>query len=1098
MNVLILKKFNNYANRIVVRYETLLDYQKRASSFLTFSDINFNPNDGVITELVVGSETQRQAGVTPGTTALIDWDKEGAPDYLVCSEIPLLQAEVADDSSDSDEPVPTEVIVSRWFITECVRTRSGQFKLTLKRDSIADHLTAVEDAACFIERGDVESIDDPAIYNKESIGTNQIKSDEYLLKDETQCPWIVGYVARNRTETNSSGQMHLVDTSFIEPNIDGPDASDSAASEIYANWDEFWQAHPEFTGTLTTLNHWQATVQLDVYYGKLITHYRTGQTVNYFSNGTVSWNESEYHNDLYLHSVEQDGYYKMNWKWWTDDWRETLSNNFIAGWKTDAWRDSFLHEIESNENVRFVSESVKQAFDNYIGIKRIIKVGNKFYKPINAFANNSNYTNEYHLSVGSSPFNLFYNNLDLTPAGEAQGSHDLIEGTPGPQTFWVQYSFERRALDFEEQYSTCKAKKPANIPYLKDAPYYMFAIPYSNDLALYSGNTLHCVTNKSVAMNAAQAMAQKAGVGVVYDVQLLPYCPIRDIIKTTKISGQAEFPQAEENLRRVVGESGPGTASVLVAGYYFKLNTQYILSKDIIWTHTISQITLNQYGYGLRSDGAIYIKIGTGDLENPTSTYICKKFEIIKPNNDASEDAKIRLWAHKEPAVDETPILELSYNDYVNGNTIIGIYLTSNYDQGGYGENISHTVAWHWTGNTEFPFAELGARQSRPIRWTTGYIYYDDYYMTKIDISKVATSDIVTVVDGVDTDIVNTIFWCTDSQFTFNKYLDNYFLLQADGSYKQDAITNLIDKKVKLPPTITDMKVVNQTDMIRLAAPNYSNFFDINVVQNRGIEFINVDCTYKPFQPYMHLNPNFKGLYGADYNDVRGLICGGDYSIATTTDAWATYQLQNKNYQAIFDRQMQNLETQHGIQVSNSIINATTGTGSGVVTGATSGAMTGGKLGGGYGAAAGAAIGAAGGLLSGLGGAIDVYNTERLTELQRSTMKDIYYMQLDNIKSLPLGLAKTSYLTNNNKLFPFLEFYTCTPTEDMAVRDYLTYNGMTINRFGKIRDFQSNSALPYIKAKLIRINIKDDPHQVNDITHELAMGVYLPEGDSEN
>ena len=370
-----------------------------------------------------------------------------------------------------------------------------------------------------------------------------------------------------------------------------------------------------------------------------------------------------------------------------------------------------------------------------------------------------------------------------------------------------------------------------------------------------------------------------------------------------------------------------------------------------------------------------------------------------------------------------------------------------------------------------------------------GYIYYDNYYLTKVDISNAITSNIVRMSGTTETsDILNIIFWCNDSQFSFNRFLENYFLLQGDGSYKQDIITKLIKDKIKRGADVKDIKVKNQTDMLRLASPNYSNFFDMNIQKNEGIEYINVDCTYKPYQPYMHLNPNFKGLYGADYNDVRGLICGGDYSIALTTDAWATYQLQNKNYQAIFDRQIQQLEVQHSIQKESDVWGAVAGT----VQGAASGAITGAMVGGGYGAIAGAVIGT---VTSAVGGMADVYNNERIRELQISTTKDIHSLELANIKALPLGLSKTSYMTNNNKLFPFLEFYTCTATEDMAVRNLLDYNGMTINRIGKISEFQSVDELPYIKAKLIRIDIQEDAHQVQEIANELALGVYLPEGE---
>ncbi|MBP5784626.1 MAG: hypothetical protein J6W16_03465, partial [Methanobrevibacter sp.] len=191
------------------------------------------------------------------------------------------------------------------------------------------------------------------------------------------------------------------------------------------------------------------------------------------------------------------------------------------------------------------------------------------------------------------------------------------------------------------------------------------------------------------------------------------------------------------------------------------------------------------------------------------------------------------------------------------------------------------------------------------------------------------------------------------------------------------------------------------------------------------------------------------------------------------------------NYQAIFDRNIQQLETQNAIQREQDIFKAVAGIGVGTASGAVGGA----KLGGPWGAVAGAIVGAG---TSAIGGGADVMNNQRLREIQISTMKDIHNYQLDNIKALPLGLAKTNYLTNNNKLFPFLEFYTCTTIEEEAVRSLLDYNGMTINRIGKISEFQSSTKLPYIKAKLIRINTVEDAHQVKAISDELQLGVYLP------
>ena len=440
---------------------------------------------------------------------------------------------------------------------------------------------------------------------------------------------------------------------------------------------------------------------------------------------------------------------------------------------------------------------------------------------------------------------------------------------------------------------------------------------------------------------------------------------------------------------------------------------------------------------------------------------------------------------------DATPAKTIDYAEYSeDANSLIGIYFTDTCEFGYYKDS-----AEFWTDFNNEPtltgiqamYADFGTLVF------TDYIYYEDYYLSSVDIGNVVTSDIVKMLNGVEGDKVSVIFWATESKFSFNKFMDNYFLRTGAGSgsnktYTPDYISDLTNSKVKPATNVLDLKVSNQVEMMRLAAPNYSSFFDVNVQRNKGIEYIHVDCMYKPYQPYIHLNPNFKGLYGSDYNDARGLICGGDYSIALATDAWATYQLQNKNYQAIFDRQIQQLEVQQSIQAQSDVANAIAGVG----TGAIGGALVGAKFGGGYGAIAGAVVG---GVTSAVGGAADVMNNQRMRELQISTMKDIHGYQLGNIKALPQGLSKTDYLTNNNKLFPFMEFYTCTPIEEQAVRSQLDYNGMTINRVGKISEFQTTNELPYIKAKLIRIDLTDDAHLVKDIADELATGVYLPKGE---
>ena len=85
---------------------------------------------------------------------------------------------------------------------------------------------------------------------------------------------------------------------------------------------------------------------------------------------------------------------------------------------------------------------------------------------------------------------------------------------------------------------------------------------------------------------------------------------------------------------------------------------------------------------------------------------------------------------------------------------------------------------------------------------------------------------------------------------------------------------------------------------------------------------------------------------------------------------------------------------------------------------------------------------------------------------------------------------KTSCLTNNNKIWPFLEHYTSTAEEKHALENKITYNGMTIMRVGSLTDFVSSGG-NYLKGKLIRIELTDDSHVVSDINNELNQGVYL-------
>ena len=286
------------------------------------------------------------------------------------------------------------------------------------------------------------------------------------------------------------------------------------------------------------------------------------------------------------------------------------------------------------------------------------------------------------------------------------------------------------------------------------------------------------------------------------------------------------------------------------------------------------------------------------------------------------------------------------------------------------------------------------------------------------------------------------------------------------------------------PIEVFDYKIENQCDMYRLCSPNYASVFEFNAARNGGVEGYNVRYTYKPYQPFINVAPVFGRLYGRDFKDNRGLILAGDFSLPIVTDAWINYQLQNKNYQLAFDRQIENMDVNYGWQRAQGIANAVTGT----LQGGTTGAMAGGMMGGATGAVIGGVLGTGAALT---GGILDLNMQQALRNEAVDFARDNFGFQLGNIKALPNTLNKVSSIVANSKLFPFVEYYTCTNEEKQALDDKLRYNGMTIGRIGKIKDYKHPDSQTYVKGQLIRLEGKYDTHTVNEIANEFMKGWYI-------
>ena len=781
MNILILKGFNNYFNRIVKKYTTLEDYEENSQSSATYTDINFNPNDGVATELILGT------GVI-GSDA--DFEITHAADYLICY--------------NTSEGVDT--IDSRWFILECERTRAGQYKISLKRDVIADYLDDVKSAPLFLEKATIRDTQNPLLYNSENYNVNQIKTSETLIKDRSGVAWIVGYVSSKlSTETKD------VQVTTVALNSSGV----ASGSFVYTVSSGYTSIYITYGGT-------------NIYSG---------------------------------------------------DSRFTATFNATTGIIT-----------YSINNPNWASRTVSM---------RVI------YTAISPIS-----TDNYKTTI------------------------------PGD---------ESRA-------------------HLTDAPYDMFAIPFG----AVTLNSAAITTTKEAALEIAFEFAKDLGKDSIYDIQLLPYCPRQDMLLTGRVVESF------------------GTSGIDYNYIYDSSNT---IKSIMLWC------TKSSDSFIVEPDSPVVIN---RELGNETSRQTAGSDGIISRTSLSNTNASLRIT-----------------NNLFKQIKITGI--------------------------------------------------------TSLTASK-----------GSATDSISTFTSFTQNEDTGVLIINYTGTSFATGT--QSGVTYSVSFKAKdyVNPEYLDYKISNECDVYRLVSPNYSGQFEWSLAKSSGSSnTFDVDFTYKPFQPYIHLSPIMAKLYGQDFNDARGLICGGDFSMPIITDAWTEYQVHNKTYQDVFDRQIKNMDVQNIIAGEQAAIQTVTGP----LTGAIAGGMAGGKIGGAYGAVGGAV---AGGGLTLAGGIADYNNLLKLQQENRSFAFDMFNYGLQNVQALPYGLTKVAAYTQNNKIFPMVEYYTCSDIEKQAFKEKLKYNGMSVLIVTTINDYLDSNEQRFYKGQIIRLpSIAEDSHLANEIYNEINKGVYM-------
>ena len=281
--------------------------------------------------------------------------------------------------------------------------------------------------------------------------------------------------------------------------------------------------------------------------------------------------------------------------------------------------------------------------------------------------------------------------------------------------------------------------------------------------------------------------------------------------------------------------------------------------------------------------------------------------------------------------------------------------------------------------------------------------------------------------------------------------------------------------------SVGDIKIDSLTEKCRLVSPNGNGVWEFvpakavyNTSTQQGLTYT---MTPMPYQPYIKVENQFSRMYGNNYDDQRGLICGGDFSLPQISDAWSTYQINNKNYQVMFNRQIESLDKQQIIGVAQDVFGAATG----AVGAGFAGTMIGG-------AAGGIAMGAG----SLVGGAADVATNAIMRADQREAMIQQHNWQLDNIKAMPYGVSKASNFNAEQPKFPYVESYTALGEEITNLQNFLKLRSYSINRYGKFADYVNPNGRTWLQGVPLRLTaINDDSHYLAAIADELKQGFYV-------
>ena len=390
-----------------------------------------------------------------------------------------------------------------------------------------------------------------------------------------------------------------------------------------------------------------------------------------------------------------------------------------------------------------------------------------------------------------------------------------------------------------------------------------------------------------------------------------------------------------------------------------------------------------------------------------------------------------------------------------------------------------------------------------------GAINFGGIFTTNAALGLDIANDIVTTLTSSACYDIQLLPYCPVSGLNAKLYEYNASRKDIDWSYITDGQDNPIGaiwflgqsdfrKTVEITDQTfidaaypTNRKIDNLTTFVRLNAPDYSATYEFVPAKNDNeVLHYNIDVSLRPNAPHIHVAPVWGGLYGRNWEDARGLICN-EFSLPRTDSEWASYVLNNKNYQKAFDRQIESQKMQNDWALGADIANAIVGIGSGVVGGSLKGGVAGGII---------------GGVAGAIGGGLTVGSNAAIRNEQLNLAKDQFELSNGNVQARPDTLTRAGGQNIDNKKFPFAEVWTCTDAEKDSLAKSIAVRGMTIGATGTLHDYvrtwnygDTTITHPFVQAKTLQLPFSATHPTTYEwyqqLANELSTGLYVVDVD---